>query len=443
MVWTDPEFARALGIDRRVEPMRELFTPWGRRSTYLRALYLLLALPLATAYFVGIVGGIAVGIALVAAWVGVPILLGVAVGWRAVARFERFVDVALLDAAIEPTPSALPDGDGVWGRIKDLAREPFTWTSLVWLLLRLPLAVVSFTALVTVVAVAGSGLTAPLVIVFTDSIELWSGMTLDRPVETWPLVLLGAVALLAIPHVVNGLAWIHARGSERFLNPTARQRAQVLERRTTVLEERTRLAQELHDSVGHTITATTLLAGAAGHVFEDDPEFARRALGEIERSGRRAMGELDRILGILRDDESADREPPPGIDQIDALIDAARAAGLTVEMTMTGSVDSIPNEQGRALYRILQEALTNVMKHAGPVSTTVTLAIGADAVQLRVDNAAPAEPGRSEGSPPGSKRGLVGVAERVDAYSGSLKHHPTSQGGYQVDVVLPLQALSG
>jgi signal transduction histidine kinase len=387
---------------------------------------------------------------LVAAWVGVPILLGVAVGWRAVARFERFVDVALLDAAIEPTPSALPDGDGVWGRIKDLAREPFTWTSLVWLLLRLPLAVVSFTALVTVVAVAGSGLTAPLVIVFTDSIELWSGMTLDRPVETWPLVLLGAVALLAIPHVVNGLAWIHARGSERFLNPTARQRAQVLERRTTVLEERTtvleertRLAQELHDSVGHTITATTLLAGAAGHVFEDDPEFARRALGEIERSGRRAMGELDRILGILRDDESADREPPPGIDQIDALIDAARAAGLTVEMTMTGSVDSIPNEQGRALYRILQEALTNVMKHAGPVSTTVTLAIGADAVQLRVDNAAPAEPGRSEGSPPGSKRGLVGVAERVDAYSGSLKHHPTSQGGYQVDVVLPLQALSG
>jgi signal transduction histidine kinase len=109
---------------------------------------------------------------------------------------------------------------------------------------------------------------------------------------------------------------------------------------------------------------------------------------------------------------------------------------------LTGSPDIVPDEQGRALYRILQEALTNVMKHAGPVETTVTLAIGADAIRVRVDNAAPAEP-RSEQEPvPGSQRGLVGIEERVGAYGGRLEHHPTSEGGYQVEVVLPLPAVS-
>lgn len=423
--------------------MRALFAPWGRKRTYVRALYLLLALPLATAYFAGVIGGLAAGIGLVIVWVGIPILLAVAVGWRAVARFDRSVDIALLDAVIEPTPPALPDGDGVWGRVKALAQEPFTWTSLAWLVVRFPLAIVSFATMMGLVVFAGAGLTAPLTIVFTERIELWPGMFLDRPVETWPLVLVGLVALLVLPHVVNGWAWVHARGAEKLLNPTARQRALQLQRRTGVLEERTRLARELHDAVGHTITAATLQAGAAGHVFEDDPEFARRALSDIETSGRQALSELDRILGILRDDEPVDREPPPGLDEIDGLVDDARGAGLTIDWTLTGSPDIVPDEQGRALYRILQEALTNVMKHAGPVETTVTLAIGADAVLVRVDNAAPAEP-RSEQEPvPGSQRGLVGIEERVGAYGGRLEHHPTSEGGYQVEVVLPLPAVSG
>ncbi len=287
------------------------------------------------------------------------------------------------------------------------------------------------------------GLASPLIIVFTDRIELWSGMFLDLPVETWPLVLIGVVALLAAPHVVNGLGWVHARGVEKLLNPTARQRTQQLEQRTTVLEERTRLAQELHDAVGHTITAATLQAGAAGHVFDDDPEFARRVLGDIETGGRRALGELDKILGILRDDESVDRQPPPGLDEIEGLIDDARRAGLTIVWTLTGSSGVVPDEQGRALYRISQEALTNVMKHAGRVETTVTLAIRADTVLLRVDNAAPLEPRSGQEPVLGSQRGLVGVQERVAAYGGTLEHHPTSEGGYQVEVVLPLPVLSG
>ena len=393
--------------------MRTLFAPWGRKKTYVQAIYLLLALPTATAYFAGVVGGLSAGTALVIVWIGIPILLAAAVGWRAVARFERFLAIALLDAVIEPLPSALPQGDGVWRQVKALAQEPFTWTSLTWLVLRFPLGIASFVSVVTLVVFAGAALTAPLTIVFTERIELWPGMILSRPVETWPLVLVGLVALLVVPHVVNGWAWVHARGAEKLLNPTARQRAQQLQRRTAVLEERTRLAQELHDAVGHTITAATLQAGAAGHLFDDDPEFARRALGEIVTTGRRALGELDRILGILRDDESADRRPPPGLDEIDGLVDDARDAGLTIDWTLTGPSGTVPDEQGRALYRILQEALTNVMKHAGPVETAVTLVIGADAAELRVGNAAPSKPKSARSPALGSERGLVGIEERV------------------------------
>ncbi len=106
--------------------MRALFVTWSQKSTYLRLFYLLLALPLATVYFAGVVAGVSVGIGLAIVLVGVPILLAVVVGWRGVARFERFLGIALLDAAIEPTPPALPEGDGVWGRARALTQEPFT-----------------------------------------------------------------------------------------------------------------------------------------------------------------------------------------------------------------------------------------------------------------------------------------------------------------------------
>jgi len=416
--------------------MTALFEPLGQRSTYLRGLYLLLALPLGTAYFVGLVTGVSVGIGLVVVWVGVLILLAMAVLWRGLARFERLLAVSLLGASIDPAPPAVPPAEGIWNRVKALISDPFTWRSLVWLMLRFPLGVAAFVVIVVFVSLAVAGLASPVVILFTEEIELWSGYTIDRPVETWPLVLIGFISLVLTPHVVNGLAWVHRRGAEALLSRSARERAEELERRTTILEERTRLAQELHDAVGHTITVITLQAGAAGHVFEDDPEFARRTLGEIEASGRRALTELDRILGILREEEPADREPPPGIDRIDHLLADAHGAGLPVVATMSGPIEQVPDEIGRALYRILQEGLTNVLKHAGAVETGVTLAAGDGVVTMTVQNEAPTGPVPSDRRSIGFGRGLVGVRERVAAYGGTLQHGPTPEGGYCLEVVL-------
>ena len=417
--------------------MTALFGPLVQKRTYVRLVYLLLALPLGTAYFAGLVGGISAGFGLVIVWVGVPILVALAVGWRVMAGFDRRLTISLLGASIDPPPPALPEAEGIWNRVKALIGDPFTWRSLSWLILRFPLGIVSFVTVVVLLSLAGAGLASPVVILLTERIELWPDYFIDRPVETWPLVLVGLVALVLAPHAINALAGIHSRGAEVLLSRSARERTRELEQRTTVLEERTRLAQELHDAVGHTITVTTLQAGAAGHVFEDDPEFARRALGDIEASGRRALGELDRILGILRDDEAGDRSPPPGIGRIGRLLHDVRGTGLPVEMSQAGSIGAVPDEVGRALYRILQEALTNVLKHAGAVQTAVTLAVGEDKVNLTVRNEAPTEPTPIEENSFGSGRGLVGVEERTTAYGGTLQHGPTPDGGYRLEVVLP------
>ncbi len=420
--------------------MTALFGPFAQKRTYVRLVYLLFAFPLGVAYFVGLVGGIAVGNGLVIVWVGVPILVGVAAGWRALAGFERRLAISMLGASIDPTPSPLPEAEDIWGRVKALVGDPFTWRSLGWLFLRFPLGIISFVIIVVLLSVAGAGLSSPFVLRFAERVEVWPDFIIDRPVEAWPLVLFGLVVLVVMPHVINALAGIHRRGAEVLLGRSIREireRARELERRTTVLEERTRLAQELHDSIGHTITVTTLQAGAAGHVFEDDPEFARRALGEIEASGRRALSELDRILGILRDEEAGEREPPPGIDQIGRLFQDARGAGLPVEMAQSGPIAAVPDEVGRALYRILQEALTNVLKHAGAVETAVTLAVGEDKVSLTVLNEAPTGLTPTDEESSGSARGLIGVEERTIAYGGTLQHGPTPEGGYCLKVVLP------
>ena len=188
--------------------------------------------------------------------------------------------------------------------------------------------------------------------------------------------------------------------------------------------------------MGHTVTAATLQAGAAGHVFEDDPEFARQALKEIEESGRRALGELDRILGIMREEET-NRAPPPGLDSMDSLVANTRRAGVPVRLHTTGRLDTVYPEVGRALYRIAQEALTNVMKHAGSVETEVSVDAMPREVKLTVQNEAPSQSRPASSSELSAGRGLVGVRERVNAYGGTLFARVTESGGFFLEVTLP------
>ena len=418
--------------------MKAIFGPLVDGRTYRRLVYLLLALPMGTVYFSVLVAGIAAGLITAVVWVGVPILFGMAVAWRATAAFERRLAIWFLEAKVDPTPPSLPKSAGFWRRMKALFTEPFTWRSLAWLILKFPLSAASFVIAVVFIAVGVAGVGAPLVMLFIDRIHLWPGTYyFEGPGDTWPLVAGGVAILVLTPHVIAGLAWMHRRGVEGLLRRSAAERARELEKRTTVLEERTRLAQELHDAVGHTVTATTLQAGAAGHVFDDDPEYARKALRDIEEGGRRALGELDRILGIMREEDGANRAPAPGLESMAGLVDDTRRAGVPVELHTTGSTGDVPQEVGRALYRIAQEALTNVMKHAGSVETEVSMDVTPSEATLSVRNEAPSQP-RPASSPLGSGRGLVGVRERVAAYGGTLSNRPTESGGYLLEVALPL-----
>jgi signal transduction histidine kinase len=214
---------------------------------------------------------------------------------------------------------------------------------------------------------------------------------------------------------------------------------QVQRRRAQVAEERTRLAHELHDSVGHTLTMMVVQAGAGAHVYDRDPEFARRALGNIETSGRQALGELDRILGILRDDDVAERSPQPGLDQVARLVGDLAEAGLGVDLIVDGSLDGLPLDVSRSGYRIIQESLTNVMKHAGPVPTTVSVHRGAGFVEIEVLNGPPAGGGTTFAPAESGGRGLIGIEERTAMLGGSVEAGPRPGGGFRVWARLPLE----
>jgi signal transduction histidine kinase len=246
--------------------------------------------------------------------------------------------------------------------------------------------------------------------------------------------------LVVTPHVVNGIAWLHVVAAKPLLGKSSRERARVFETRTGLLEERAKLARELHDAVGHTVTVMVVQAGAGRHVFDADPEFARDALENIEVSGRKALSELDRILGLMRGSgaEDPERVPQAVLADLPALITEVGDAGLLVDLEVRGELDGLPEDLDRSAYRIVQEALTNVLKHAGPVATRVKLHRRSDALEIEVVNDGPvvaAVTGKSR-----TGHGLVGMAERVSLFGGHSEAGPRPEGGYRVWAVLPLIA---
>jgi signal transduction histidine kinase len=175
-------------------------------------------------------------------------------------------------------------------------------------------------------------------------------------------------------------------------------------------------------------------------VFDKDPEFAREALGNIESSGRQALGELDRILGLLREDDEGLRSPQPDLGSLPGLIEQMNTAGLEVRLVVEGAVERVPREVSRFGYRIVQEALTNVLKHAGAVPTEVRVHRTAGALEVEVCDDGPGIP---VGTPAGAAglgggRGLVGVRERVALLGGSVEAGPRPDGGFRVWARLPI-----
>lgn len=215
------------------------------------------------------------------------------------------------------------------------------------------------------------------------------------------------------------------------------ERTREEEARARVDDERLRLAREVHDTVAHAIAIINIQAGVTAHVLDKRPERARVALEAIEQTSAQALREMRTILGVLRDANEG-RVPHPGLDQVDELIAQARDAGLDLKAEIPPPATTLPSAVGGAVYRILQESITNVIRHAGPTRVTVNVEYDVDTLELRVANEAGRAPTDHSPSSAGPGRGIIGMRERCQLLGGRLDAGPLPQGGFEVVARLPL-----
>ncbi|MFD9884640.1 sensor histidine kinase [Streptomyces alboflavus] len=214
----------------------------------------------------------------------------------------------------------------------------------------------------------------------------------------------------------------------------AKERAErELAARRRADEERLRMARELHDVLAHSISVINVQAGVGLALLDSDPEQARTALTTIKAASKEALGEVRQVLDTLRAPGAAPRAPAPGLDRLPELVEQARSTGLTVTVTTEGSRASLPPGADLAAFRIVQEALTNVVRHSESRTATVLVHRAPDAVTLRVDDEGPAT-GAEAG---GSGNGLAGMRERAAALGGTIEAGPRPDGGFRVTAVLP------
>jgi signal transduction histidine kinase len=229
--------------------------------------------------------------------------------------------------------------------------------------------------------------------------------------------------------------------SRRVLAAEALARAERAEQtketeaRRRVDAERLRIAREVHDTVAHAIAVINVQAGVTAHVLDKRPQQARETLVVIEQTSARALGELRATLGMLRDVDDR-RAPTPGLGQVDELVRMAREAGLDVKLEVASPPRELPSAVDQAAYRILQESITNVIRHAGPARVTVSLSYGPDELELRVADDGRGPRDASHGAEGG--QGIVGMRERAALLGGELTAGPRPGGGFQVRACLPL-----
>ncbi len=276
-----------------------------------------------------------------------------------------------------------------------------------------------------------------------------------RPVHALaalPLVALGVTAItMAVPNlsswdnylfqtVVLILAWSigYVIGTRlRRTEELSRRAAELEQERTRLItEERGRLARELHDIVAHSVSIIAVQAEAGETLLPDDPERAGEAFRSIQAASRQSLVELRRLLGLLRDDGApAALEPQPGLGELEGLISQVRSAGLDVDLRVEGEPSDVDPGVGLSVYRVVQEALTNALRHSGADRTAVMVRYLPGEIELEVsdDGDGPGTNGSS-----GSGHGLTGMQERVALYGGELRAERRTEGGFSVHARLPL-----
>jgi signal transduction histidine kinase len=260
-----------------------------------------------------------------------------------------------------------------------------------------------------------------------DVPRLQDGDPVDEVLPAW-FILAGTWALGRwMAHRRSEVARLAARA-----DALAREQEQAA--RAAVTEERARIARELHDLVAHALAVVVLQAQAAGRVLDTDPEAARRALQAVETTGREGLVELRRMLDVLVVDVAPeDIDPHPGLDQLESLAERVRDAGVPVTLRVEGEPRPLPVGVDLSAYRIVQEALTNVLKHGGSAaSATVGVHYRAGRIELDVT-----DDGDDTAGPTGSGRGLINMRERAQLFGGSFRAGPLPQRGFAVWAVLP------
>ena len=207
--------------------------------------------------------------------------------------------------------------------------------------------------------------------------------------------------------------------------------------RIAVADERARIAREIHDVVSHGLGVVVVVSEGAASTVERDPERAKSAMLTVRDTGRSALADMRRMLGVLREDEPGSQSPQPGLEQISGLVERSRDAGLPITFTTDGDPAEVPEGVGLTAHRIVQECLTNVHRHAGPSLTTVEvrLALRSTALEVRVTDDGGGD-SDDEGGPDGGF-GLIGMRERVAGHGGTLTAGPRPDGGFDVTATLP------
>ena len=249
--------------------------------------------------------------------------------------------------------------------------------------------------------------------------------------------------LLPIAVAADGLRrWKH-RADEGQARMSAMEHEQAEALRRATEHERARIARELHDVVTHNVSVMVIQAGGARKIMDSAPDQAREALLAVEASGRSAMTELRHVMGLLTMQGAgpdpagdADLAPQPGLDGLDGLVQRMRDTGVPIELTRSGQRMPLPSGIELTVYRLVQEGLTNVVKHAAGASVRVLLAYGDDHLRVEIADTG-GRPGTAAG--PGTGRGLIGLRERLAVYGGVLQAGPRLSGGYRVQARIPVE----
>ncbi|MFD4862335.1 sensor histidine kinase [Streptomyces atratus] len=349
-----------------------------------------------------------------------PMVFAVPVGLLPAMRLAEGVQAQLL---LTPAERGRPHA-----AISTSAAATWTdrWRTVLWLEIRLLLCVAVGFATVRLPTTAVD-------LVLTAAGDGPSGEWLVRAVAPrWWYALLAPLPILVLLAVVAASGELITATARRLLSPSPAQRLTALEERTEQLLERNRIARELHDSIGHALTVAIVQAGAARAA--DDPEFTERALAAIEETGRDAVDDLERVLRVLRESGTPVGQRPT-LAEVDRLLDSARGSGAEIDVDVSGPLEQVPGTVSREGYRILQESLTNVLRHSGAVPVRVRISVTNGRLEMEVTN-----PLTDSMGTPGGGSGLRGIRERAALLGGKARTGPYD-GEWRVHASLPLNGL--